>query len=93
MRKEQTNCPTCTAVFACTVVELSRGQGSLRCPVCRELEIVQGRLGMMRGWPMGEDEFWREVAKRLAAYASREGVDVDLRVGSTRARVDEAPDV
>lgn len=78
MRKEQTICRTCQAVFEATVVELSRGR--TRCPVCSELEVMRGRLGMLRGWPMGEREFWEEMAKRIAAYGSREGIAIALKL-------------
>lgn len=82
MRKEQTICRTCQAIFEATVVELSRGR--TRCPVCSELEVMRGRLGMLRGWPMGKREFWEEMAKRIAAYGSRTGLTVELiLVGDT----------
>lgn len=80
MRKEMTICPGCGEAFAAGLVQLSRGHGALRCPVCSEMEVAKTRLGMREGQPMTERRFWEEVAKRLAAYGSREGVAIELKI-------------
>lgn len=91
MRKEMTLCPGCSTPFATTAVELSRGHGALRCAWCSELEVIRVRMGMRAGEPISERRFWEEIAKRLAAYASREGAAIALKFeeGTQSTQADE----
>ena len=81
MRKESVYCPQCGEAYGIGLVELSRSHSTPACWWCRELGIVRTRAGMQKGEPVSEREFWEEMAKRLAAYAAREGTAVRLELG------------
>jgi hypothetical protein len=80
MKRDEVFCPGCGEAFAIGTVELSREHRTPKCWWCRELELVRVRAGMKQGEPMSERAMWEEIARRLAAYGSREGVKVALKL-------------
>lgn len=80
MKRDEVFCPGCGEAFAIGIVELSRAQRTPRCWWCQELERVRVRAGMKQGEPMSERTMWEEIARRLAAYGSRGGVKIALKL-------------
>lgn len=80
MKRDEVFCPGCGEAFAIGTVELSREHRTPKCWWCRELELVRVRAGMRQGEPMSERTMWEEIARRLAAYAGRNGATVTLKL-------------
>lgn len=75
MRRDEVFCPGCGEPFPIHTIELSREHRTPLCWWCREIGLVK-----LRARPMSELEFWQEIAKRLAAYASREGAAIAIKI-------------